>query len=569
MRVGDITTVAFLGNEKYAIGKILTGGMGTVLQLVPVRTGSALAVGLKTLQDVMTPGAFERECRAWLSVTQHENVARAYAFGYWMDRPAIAMEWYPKSMAELNAAEVSDEAIDGVVRGIASALDYAYRHSGLIHQDIKPANILIDKQGNSKLADFGLARCCTATRPQRESQVSFPIDVSVAPVGGTLYYMAPELFQGASPSMTTDLFSLGVSIYQWFTGQHPYFDSTGIAGSPVVLREQELRLAMAGRGPKVVRLANAMIRCLALDPRDRPSSYAEAGLLSVSHESRTRTSVLLRATSAVVTQATYFREVGDSAAAEAVLLVPLRDDPRNPILLNALAGLKLKDEDRVEARRLWTAATDVLVEENGCWAGGLYLDPVMNLVSQHLLSQQYESAHRLLIAAKKWENDAVASGRTLPAQESWYPEFGWLYLHQGKSAEAAEYLHNCLAKKGPTPLADLWLFESAWLAGMLSQLASFILQRLSKTAEPGVALCGCVVAQSLLGGAHHAFYAALSPSTRKTIGEVEHEAGFKPGELLYPKRPAAQKQIVAWLDEKLTGGSNREAIRQTSESRLA
>jgi hypothetical protein len=80
--VGRITTVDFWGNEKFAIGKIMQGGMETVYQFVPIRA-DAHPVALKTLQGVMQISAFERECETWLSIAQHPNVARAIAYGEW------------------------------------------------------------------------------------------------------------------------------------------------------------------------------------------------------------------------------------------------------------------------------------------------------------------------------------------------------------------------------------------------------------------------------------------------------------------------------------------------------
>ena len=82
MEVGQVTSVDFFEKEKFVIGKIMRGGMGIVYQLVPIRA-NAPPVALKTLQGVMSVRDFEQECNAWLSVVQHENIARARSFGRW------------------------------------------------------------------------------------------------------------------------------------------------------------------------------------------------------------------------------------------------------------------------------------------------------------------------------------------------------------------------------------------------------------------------------------------------------------------------------------------------------
>jgi serine/threonine protein kinase len=158
MEVGRITSVSFFGNEKFAVGKILKGGMGTVYQLVPIRA-DAPPIALKTLQNVLSAQDFERECNAWLSVAQHENIARAWSFGKWEGSPAILIDWYPRSMSELSVSECDDDYLLNIVNGLLSALDFAYNSAGLVHQDIKPANILINEYGAARLSDFGLARC--------------------------------------------------------------------------------------------------------------------------------------------------------------------------------------------------------------------------------------------------------------------------------------------------------------------------------------------------------------------------------------------------------------------------
>ena len=275
IQIGQITTVDFSDNEKFAIGKIMQGGMGTVYQLVPIRA-NAHPLALKTLKSVMKIHDFERECEMWLSIAQHPNVARAFAFGKWEGLPAILVDWYPKSMAELNATECSNDYLIELISGLISALDFAYRSAGMIHQDIKPANILIAKDGVARLSDFGLASCARIIggKPIHQWQdIGNLTSETSGPVSGTPFFMAPELFAGDKPSIKTDIFSIGVTLYHFLTGEHPYFGPETKGRSTLQLRKEPLARIISSRGSGITPILNILSRCLAIEPKDRPDSY--------------------------------------------------------------------------------------------------------------------------------------------------------------------------------------------------------------------------------------------------------------------------------------------------------
>jgi serine/threonine protein kinase len=318
IEVGEITSVTFCGNEKFAIRKIIEGGMGIVYQLIPIRAG-APPCALKTLQGVMTVRAFERECDAWLSVSQHPHIAHAFAYGHWQGAPAILVDWYPRSMAQLKVTECNDDYLIELVGGIVAALDFSYTTAGLIHQDIKPSNILIDTHGAPRLADFGLARCVkhdgSEALPQRRQWHATTSLVKITDAtSGTPFYMAPELFGGASASITTDLFSLGVTLFQFLTGEHPYFSGRVDAKAPLRLRHEILARFISTRGPQLARLSELICKCLALDARDRPNSYGATGWLEKQSGFRAHNwEHSLPGISAAIAQAGFHRERGDFA----------------------------------------------------------------------------------------------------------------------------------------------------------------------------------------------------------------------------------------------------------------
>jgi len=160
----------------------------------------------KTVKGAATIRAFDIECEAWLSVAHHRNIARAFAFGTWEGTPSVLVDWYPRSLASVKPEEFSDEALEQLFRQTVAALEFALNEAGLIHQDVKPANILLDSKGRVRLADFGLARCISRESRNRIDlglgSLSHVVDGNIS---GTPFFMAPELWEGTKASVRTDL----------------------------------------------------------------------------------------------------------------------------------------------------------------------------------------------------------------------------------------------------------------------------------------------------------------------------------------------------------------------------
>ena len=162
---------------------------------------------------------FRREARM-LARLQHPNILSVFDYGEQDGYPYIVMPFvksgtlsealkdHPLTFAEINA----------IISQIGGALAYAHAH-GMIHRDVKPSNVLIDETGNCLLTDFGLARM---------TEASIKITSSGA-VMGTPAYMAPEQGTGAKIDQRSDIYSLGVILYEMLTGRVPYTAETPIA----------------------------------------------------------------------------------------------------------------------------------------------------------------------------------------------------------------------------------------------------------------------------------------------------------------------------------------------------
>jgi len=204
---------------KYKIFGILgKGGMGIVYKALDPDIDREVAI--KTIRfDNFQEGTqkddlmarFIREARA-AGKLSHPNIVTVYDVGREEDLTYIVMQYVEgQSLQALidSGKRLSPPEIDTLMKPVADALDYAH-NNGIVHRDIKPANILIDKSNKPFLADFGVARMDTSTMTQSGTAV------------GTLSYMSPEQIKGQTVDRRSDIFALGIILYELLTGQMPF-----------------------------------------------------------------------------------------------------------------------------------------------------------------------------------------------------------------------------------------------------------------------------------------------------------------------------------------------------------
>jgi eukaryotic-like serine/threonine-protein kinase len=260
-----------IGGRYRLEGRLGSGGMSTVQRAFDQRLERRVAVKLlaEHLADDSTfVSRFQREAQAAARLV-HPNIVQVFDSG--QDEVSgqyfIVMEYIEgSSCAEIlrddGWVEV-DEAL-AIIEQACEGLHYAHRH-GVVHRDVKPGNLLRAREGEVKLADFGIAK---ATEQSSITQVGSVL--------GTAAYLAPEQARGEEAGPAADLYALGVVTYQLISGRLPY-EATSL--TELALKQQQetpatLDTLVAAVCPE---LADAVAIALALEPRDRYHSAREMG----------------------------------------------------------------------------------------------------------------------------------------------------------------------------------------------------------------------------------------------------------------------------------------------------
>jgi serine/threonine protein kinase/TolB-like protein/Flp pilus assembly protein TadD len=226
----------------YRIDKLLaSGGMGEVYSATDTRLDRPVAIKLLPLEfsrDVQSLKRFRREARA-ASALNHAHICSLHDIGEHNGLPFLVLELLEgRSLKEfLTAGPVSAHKLVPIAIQIAGALEAAHA-KGILHRDIKPANIFITSEGEAKILDFGLAKLSTDPlhcQGGAASALGISTEASVSMPGwtpGTVAYMSPEQARGEPLDARTDLFSLGVTLYEMATGRKPFHGET-----PALLRD--------------------------------------------------------------------------------------------------------------------------------------------------------------------------------------------------------------------------------------------------------------------------------------------------------------------------------------------
>ena len=165
----------------------------------------------------------------------HENIIQPTYFSIYEDMPYLVLPYCPSGSSEtlVGTLQKKDE-IWKYIYDVASGLAYLHEHTPqIIHQDIKPANVLIDDNGNYAITDFGISAEMGGVDAQAQDDI-----------GGTYAYMAPERFvDGTPPIPESDIWALGATLFELITGDAPYGDEGGavqLRNTPIPIIKQDI-----------------------------------------------------------------------------------------------------------------------------------------------------------------------------------------------------------------------------------------------------------------------------------------------------------------------------------------
>jgi hypothetical protein len=263
--VGGFTPGMILAGRYSIIGLLGRGGMGEVYRADDLKLGQPVA--LKFLPESLAGDSVRRE-RFYAEVriarqVSHPNVCRVYDISELDGRHFLTMEYIDgedlasllKRIGGLHGTKALDIARQ-LCAGLAAAHD-----KGVLHRDLKPANVMLDGRGRVRITDFGLA-------------VAAGEDIPAGDASGTPAYMAPEQFAGKGASVRSDIYALGLVLYEMYTGKRAYEAAT----------LAELRARKEGTAPtapsEIIRDIDAIVervilRCMEKDPRQRPVSVTQ------------------------------------------------------------------------------------------------------------------------------------------------------------------------------------------------------------------------------------------------------------------------------------------------------
>src|SRR5437763_12528572 len=260
--MAELDTGTVVDGRYRVLQRLGSGGMADVFLAEDQQLGRKVALKLLHRRFAEDPGFVERFRREAQSAAglQHPNVVSVYDRGAYDGTYYIAMEYLPGlSLKQLVRQEAPLEplrAIDITIQ-ILKAARFAHRH-GVIHRDLKPHNVIVDDSDHAKVTDFGIARAGASDMTETGSILGAP------------QYLSPEQAQGHAVSPSSDLYSIGVILYELLTGRIPFEAEAAV--TIAIKHVSEAPIAPRTLNPAIPpELEQVVLWALNKSPADRPS----------------------------------------------------------------------------------------------------------------------------------------------------------------------------------------------------------------------------------------------------------------------------------------------------------
>ncbi|MFM8826229.1 MAG: protein kinase domain-containing protein, partial [Actinomycetota bacterium] len=255
-------------NDRYQLAeRIGRGGMAEVWKARDLLLDREIAIKVLFPENAADPAFVERFRREAQSAAglNHPNIVGVYDWGQHGSTYFMAMEFVPgNTLAQIirRYGSLRADVAARIGAQVADALAFAHRN-GVVHRDVKPANILITDAGVAKVADFGIARAIDAGHDEGLTQEGS--------VMGTATYFSPEQAKGETADPRSDMYSLGIVLYEMVAGRPPFVAETALATAYKQVHDNPVPLPQVAPGIPV-RFAAVVAKCLAKEPQFRYSS---------------------------------------------------------------------------------------------------------------------------------------------------------------------------------------------------------------------------------------------------------------------------------------------------------
>jgi serine/threonine protein kinase/tetratricopeptide (TPR) repeat protein len=254
------------------------GGMGEVYQARDTRLGRPVALKLLPVQftDATRVKRFEQEARA-ASALNHPNIVTVYEIGKSNSSHFIATEFIDgKNLVQhMTGGRMPVDEILGIAAQVAAALAAAHERA-ILHRDIKPENIMLRRDGLVKVVDFGLAKLTSQRQAMVDRSDRVLVKTNPGVLLGTVKYMSPEQARGGELDNRTDLWSLGVVLYEMVTGHAPFEGETLSHTIISIIENQQLPLTHYAEAP--AELERIVQKLLRKDKRERYQTASDLAL---------------------------------------------------------------------------------------------------------------------------------------------------------------------------------------------------------------------------------------------------------------------------------------------------
>ena len=250
------------------VEQIGQGGMANVYKAYQPSINRYVAIKVLPAQFTRDPNfvkRFEQEAKA-IAALEHPHILPVYDFGRQDDLYYMVMRYVKGgTLSDKMQKSLAYDAVVKIIGDVARALDYAHKQ-GIVHRDIKPSNILMDENGEVQLADFGIAKIVQGPDATRLT--------GTGSILGTPTYMAPEQAEGGGVDGRTDIYSLGIVLYELLAGRPPYQADTAL--SLLLMHLNEPLPPPRSINPGIPEpLERVVVKALAKEPAGRYQTAAE------------------------------------------------------------------------------------------------------------------------------------------------------------------------------------------------------------------------------------------------------------------------------------------------------